>query len=212
MTDDILRFGFAVHNKRVTSGFHDMDLAKWQTVDPIGYPDGWNPFAYCGNRVIEAIDYLGCKQEKIVHFDTDYSFSPGFVVIPWYNDEWDAFGFAKKEAEKAGKSLKDYVNGKLREYKRDMLKKVETDNVMRLFLIYFSSIQEGPYHECPPSDTEDPWKHLLEQNEADGWHLEYGPYLTGLILDYDSDVTNAGIGALIVVGCTHHWEAKFVEE
>ena len=23
------------------------DLAKWQTADPLGYPDGWNQLAYC---------------------------------------------------------------------------------------------------------------------------------------------------------------------
>ena len=31
-------------------------LAKWQTADPIGYPDGWNKLAYCGNEVIGAVD------------------------------------------------------------------------------------------------------------------------------------------------------------
>ena len=27
-------------------------LAKWQTADPIGYPDGWNSLAYCGNGAV----------------------------------------------------------------------------------------------------------------------------------------------------------------
>lgn len=31
-------------------------------------------------------------------------------------------------------------------------------------------------------------------------------------LDYDNDVTNAGLGALIISGGTHHWTAKFVKE
>ena len=31
-------------------------LAKWQTADPLGYPDGWNQLAYCGNEVIGAVD------------------------------------------------------------------------------------------------------------------------------------------------------------
>ncbi len=35
------------------------DLAKWQTADPLGYPDGWNPLAYCGNRVTDAVDLWG---------------------------------------------------------------------------------------------------------------------------------------------------------
>ncbi len=35
------------------------DLGKWPSQDPIGYPDGWNNFTYCGNRVLDSIDHLG---------------------------------------------------------------------------------------------------------------------------------------------------------
>ncbi len=35
------------------------DLGKWPSQDPIGYPDGWNNFAYCNNIAGMAIDYLG---------------------------------------------------------------------------------------------------------------------------------------------------------
>ena len=35
-------------------------LAKWQTADPLGYPDGWNQLAYCGNGVTSAVDLWGC--------------------------------------------------------------------------------------------------------------------------------------------------------
>ena len=31
-------------------------LGKWQTSDPIGYPDGWNQLAYCGNGVTMSLD------------------------------------------------------------------------------------------------------------------------------------------------------------
>ena len=34
-------------------------LGKWQTSDPLGYPDGWNNLAYCNNWVTENIDFLG---------------------------------------------------------------------------------------------------------------------------------------------------------
>ena len=37
------------------------ELAKWQTSDPLGYPDGFNNFAYCNNGVTKNIDYLGCS-------------------------------------------------------------------------------------------------------------------------------------------------------
>ena len=34
-------------------------LAKWQTADPMGYPDGWNQLAYCNNGVTSAVDLWG---------------------------------------------------------------------------------------------------------------------------------------------------------
>ena len=36
------------------------DMGKWLTQDLIGYPDGWNNFAYCGNSVIISVDLFGC--------------------------------------------------------------------------------------------------------------------------------------------------------
>ena len=36
------------------------DQGKWQTADPLGYPDGWNNFAYCNNNVSN-IDPLGLE-------------------------------------------------------------------------------------------------------------------------------------------------------
>lgn len=36
-------------------------LAKWQTADPMGYPDGWNQLAYCNNGVTGAVDLWGCE-------------------------------------------------------------------------------------------------------------------------------------------------------
>ncbi len=35
------------------------NLGKWQTADPLGYPDGWNNLAYCGNQVVLKVDALG---------------------------------------------------------------------------------------------------------------------------------------------------------
>ena len=36
------------------------DLNKWQTADPIGYPDGYNNYAYVNNRFINCFDIFGC--------------------------------------------------------------------------------------------------------------------------------------------------------
>ena len=35
------------------------NLGKWQTADPMGYPDGWNNLAYVNNNVTKYIDFLG---------------------------------------------------------------------------------------------------------------------------------------------------------
>ncbi|MCF6174938.1 MAG: hypothetical protein L3J71_04175 [Victivallaceae bacterium] len=35
------------------------NLGKWQTADPLGYPDGWNNLAYCNNRASISVDPLG---------------------------------------------------------------------------------------------------------------------------------------------------------
>ena len=37
-------------------------LGKWQTADPLGYPDGWNPLAYCGNWGTQSVDFGGACQ------------------------------------------------------------------------------------------------------------------------------------------------------
>ena len=47
-----LGYAFLFRNYRPEQG-------KWQTADPLGYPDGWNNFAYVNNGVTMAIDWLG---------------------------------------------------------------------------------------------------------------------------------------------------------
>ena len=37
----------------------DIASSSRQTADPLGYPDGWNNFAYCNNSVVEYIDFMG---------------------------------------------------------------------------------------------------------------------------------------------------------
>ncbi len=47
-----LGYAFLFRNYRPEQG-------KWQTADPLGYPDGWNNLAYVNNGVTSAIDWLG---------------------------------------------------------------------------------------------------------------------------------------------------------
>ena len=49
---DGLGYAFLLRNYRP-------DMGKWQISDIIGYPDGWNNFAYCGNNVLINIDPNG---------------------------------------------------------------------------------------------------------------------------------------------------------
>ena len=49
---DGLGYSFLFRNYRA-------DLGKWQTTDPLGYPDGWNNLAYVNNKVICALDPFG---------------------------------------------------------------------------------------------------------------------------------------------------------
>lgn len=52
-----LGYAFLFRNYRADQG-------KWQTSDPLGYPDGWNNLAYVNNKVMSAIDNFGMN---IVH-------------------------------------------------------------------------------------------------------------------------------------------------
>ena len=47
-----LGYAFLLRNYRA-------DMGKWGMVDPIGYPNGWNNFAYCNNRVLFYYDKYG---------------------------------------------------------------------------------------------------------------------------------------------------------
>ena len=49
-----LGYTFLFRNYRPEQG-------KWQTADPLGYPDGWNNFAYCENGTTYRYDFMGGK-------------------------------------------------------------------------------------------------------------------------------------------------------
>ena len=47
-----LGYAFLLRNYRA-------DMGKWLSADLIGYPDGWNNFAYCNNSILSCIDLYG---------------------------------------------------------------------------------------------------------------------------------------------------------
>ena len=61
-------------------------LGKWQTADPLGYPDGWNQLAYCINSPLTIIDLLGCVSGDGPHvIPTGLGYEIGFL------EPFDAF-------------------------------------------------------------------------------------------------------------------------
>ena len=53
-------------------------LAKWQTADPTGYPDGWNALSYCNNGVASAVDLWGCAEWRLIE-----SWNTGLMASKW---------------------------------------------------------------------------------------------------------------------------------
>ena len=96
-----LGYNFLLRNYQAGNG-------KWQTSDPMGYPDGWNNLAYVNNGVTSAIDWLGglninvypqgqdiyWNAEKIPNSIEQYSVgghgnSNGIYVRNISNNTWD---------------------------------------------------------------------------------------------------------------------------
>ena len=56
------------------------DLARWQTADPLGYPDGWNRLAYGPNSPLTGVDIEGARWvTKTFWYADEYT---DFVVLP----------------------------------------------------------------------------------------------------------------------------------
>ena len=51
---------------------YNPNQGKWQTTDPLGYPDGWNNLAYVNNGVTTAIDWFGGITVKTINGDIEY--------------------------------------------------------------------------------------------------------------------------------------------
>jgi RHS repeat-associated protein len=67
-------------------------LGKWTTSDPLGYPDGWNNFAYVNNLVIGCIDRFGTDIYHVV--DTDSSWhGHSATIIGNPTDGYKAYNF-----------------------------------------------------------------------------------------------------------------------
>ena len=78
------------------------DLGKWPTADPLGYPDGWNQMAYCGNGVIDLVDILGCASIGDIDTVPGYESLPDDLVkftMAGYTVTYDLVGYDIKNGE-----------------------------------------------------------------------------------------------------------------
>jgi RHS repeat-associated protein len=80
-----LGYAFLFRNYRADQG-------KWQTQDPLGYPDGWNNLAYGNNRVTSGVDWQGAEWFTVsdngapvdVHTTVTSGQYEATSVIPYY--------------------------------------------------------------------------------------------------------------------------------
>ena len=77
---DGLGYAFLLRNYRA-------DMGKWQISDIIGYPDGWNNFAYCGNNIIHFLDYIGTVVLDLRSYGYPVIDKPGSFVLVAHGSE-----------------------------------------------------------------------------------------------------------------------------
>nr|MDD2479469.1 hypothetical protein [Victivallaceae bacterium] len=73
-----LGYAFLFRNYRADQG-------KWQTKDPLGYPDGWNNLAYVNNGVTSYIDWLGAYTKTITETVAVAEPTYGTTTSRWFS-------------------------------------------------------------------------------------------------------------------------------
>ena len=65
------------------------DMGKWLSQDLIGYPDGWNNFAYCNNITTMMFDFLGADgvYGNATFFNHDSFYAMGRDGVPFFNPD-----------------------------------------------------------------------------------------------------------------------------
>lgn len=83
-----LGYAFLFRNYRADQG-------KWQTADPMGYPDGWNNLSYCNNLVTFSIDLFGMKVYDLCDRGGagSYGHSAQVVTVQHSNGSWSAYTY-----------------------------------------------------------------------------------------------------------------------
>ncbi len=191
-------------------------LAKWQSADPMGYPDGWNQLAYGGNEVTGAVDLWGCKKiSTSVEHTIPQNFDSGFPII-WYNSNYDTMAIFKKlteEAAKIGLTFKDYMSAQFKTWVNGRAKKAANDvafNAVLNLLIKAYAEHYSEYYADQVSDVEEEIDVLLQGYYKDGWQLEEIVH-SGITIDQEQKVA-CGPLSTYIFGVIHHWKVVLTKE
>ena len=83
-------------------------MGKQQVRDLIGYPDGWNNFAYCGNNIVNIIDLFGSINLNLYPSGSEVAANAGKCTT------FDRMGFTVGiHGDAGGVSLSGYQGDKL---------------------------------------------------------------------------------------------------
>ena len=204
---DGLGYAFLFRNYRPT-------LGKWQTADPLGYPDGWNQLAYCGNSVSDTFDWLGGRKITL-YLETDWvytsiagSYFPLTNVFKYMQDSWE-LGTAVMGALKI-KTISDFIkkmSEALSDSVRDEVSKlVKNDSWLHVLLLAVNGLG---YAEIPPKEDEIYAEfHRHTGRTRTSWISCSTPVLYKVDVGMDSNVS----GLFMIEGATQYWRVVVTYE
>ena len=144
------------------------DLGKWQMRDLIGYPDGWNNLAYCGNDIVNAFDLYGCASMSLRKRSVNNTF--GMFSHTSMHMTVNANEYSQLTSAQKNKFISD-GNGNY----TSTVSGFETRNSK----VPFDTYLEARYND--PSDTEGKTTHVSDVTSSTNDTL-------GLIKDYLNEV------------------------
>jgi len=97
---DGLGYAFAFRNYRSS-------LGKWQTADPLGYPDGWNNKAYVNNEVVGCIDRFGTDVYHLVDSEALAGIGHSAYIIGNSNDGYTMYNYGPSKPS-VGEAVKNF--------------------------------------------------------------------------------------------------------
>ena len=169
------------------------DLAKWQTADPFGYPDGWNRLVYCGNDCVQYLDFLGSV--RVICYDlNDYGRIKGSdVFLRMVEGRSSAFTFFYSEFIDSGNEITVNLNVSLQ----------IAAGLSRSFEFDYGEITEYKKHTGSNNDSvfnypvyEAVCAH--ERGHASSFFSEFVPYFTQLLQNQNLDSYSGSSGEQIL--------------